>query len=241
MIPSTWYRRVVLFLFTMEVAGALLWLSSEAVNNDQDRPFAQTVAGLILLLGIYAGGPLTARFLAPQKSTNAALLARLERMRATLPVRRRVFLYDHKAESAVAVGIIASHARIYITSGMLERLSDEGLRGILAHEETHIREHHILLIFCYASVYAFAAQIANSAALFVAGFVAFMTLRRIFEYRADAGAAELVGKAAVIVALDELHRMFPTQRGSRFFVFASPYPTLPMRVRAVVDGTRPLF
>lgn len=241
MIPSTWYRQVVLFLIAAGMAVGLLWLATELLRVERDRAFAQTVAGVIVLLGIYAGGPLSARLLAPQGSSNKLLLARLERVCAALPIRRIVFLYDHSAQSAVTVGIVASQARIYITSGMLERLSDEGLRGVLAHEETHIREHHILLSFCYASAYAFAVSITESAALFIAGFLAFMALRRIFEYRADAGGTELAGKAAMVAALTELKRMFPTHGWMRFLILASPYPTLEMRARAVSDGARSLL
>lgn len=241
MIPSTWFRRLVLALFILEVAGALMWLATRLVPDPADRAFAQTAAGLVFLLGFYAGGPLSARFLAPFPSADGAMQARLASVVGKLPRAHPVFLYEHKDQNANTVGILARQSRIYVTSGLMEGLSDEGLKGVLAHEDTHIHEHHILVTFTYACTYALVAHFTDSTRLFLFGFVAFMTLRRYLEYRADAGAAALVGKDAMVAGLRELLAMYPVKWWSRWFVFAAPYPTLPMRIRAVETGKRPLF
>lgn len=241
MIPSTWFRRLLLALFILEVAGALMWLAARLVPAEEDRAFAQTVAGVVFLLGFYAGGPLSAQFLAPHPSRNRALQERLARVVRELPWSRPVFLYEHKDQDASTVGIVAGQAKVYVTTGMLEGVSDEGLKGLLAHEETHVREHHILLLFVYAASYAFAAHISDSHVVILVGFLGFMALRRYLEYRADAGASERVGKSVAIQALRELHRMYPTKRWSRWFTFAGPYPTLPMRIAALETNRRPLF
>ena len=172
MIPSTWYRRLIVVLFILGVAVFLMWLASQVVSNPADRPFAQTAAGLVLLLGFYAGTPLTARFLAPQPSGDQAMQARLSRVAASVPGAGPVFLYDHKDQSATTVGIVAAHSRVYVTSGLMNGVSDEGLRAILAHEGTHVREHHILVAFAYANVYALLANVIGSSGFFLLGFVA---------------------------------------------------------------------
>jgi heat shock protein HtpX len=77
--------------------------------------------------------------------------------------------------------------------------------------------------------------------LFIFGFLAFMTLRRHLEYRADAAAAKLVGKAAIVTGLKELSTIYTTKRISRWFVFAMAYPTLPMRIKALETGRQQLF
>lgn len=241
MIPSNWFRRLILALFVLEMAGSLMWLASRMVSDPADQAFAETVAGIVFLLGFYSGAPLSARFLAPVPSKDDEKQRRLANVIASMPRARPVFLYDHDEQNAITVGIIASHSRIYVTSSLMDNLSDEGLRGILAHEDTHVEEHHILVTFTYASAYALVAHIADGHNIFVFGFFAFMTMRRHLEYRADAGAALLVGKAAIVAGLKELNAIYPTKRSSRWFAFAMPYPTLPMRIQAVETGKQWLF
>jgi heat shock protein HtpX len=161
MIPSSWIRITILALFILEVAGALMWLAAELVSP-AGHAVAQTVAGIVLLLGFYAGAPLSARFLAPYSSRNDAMQGRLTRVKDSMPETRPVFLYDHAARNAITVGLLTSHSRIYVTSGLMERVSDEGLKGILAHEDTHVRERHILATFGYACAYAFMSHLTES-------------------------------------------------------------------------------
>lgn len=241
MIPTTWFRRAIFGVFVLEVAGVMLWLASRLTPDPQDQAFAQTVAGTVFLLGFYAGGPLVARFMAPLPADEPEMMARIDRALATLSHPRPVFLYRHKDEAANTVGIIAGHSTIYLTTGLMEKVSDEGLRGILAHELAHVREHHILITFTFACTYAYVAYLTPSNRLFIVGFLAFMLLRRYLEYRADAGAARVVGADTMLAGLSDLERMYPTAWWSRFFAFAASHPTMPMRRRALTHGERPLF
>lgn len=241
MLPSTWFRRLILALAILEVAGALMWLAARLVPNPTDKAFAQTVAGMIFLLGFYACAPLSARFLAPVPSTNRPLLDRLAVILASMPFGRPVTLYDHRDVNAITVGLIERHSRVYVTSGLLEHVSDAGLRGVLAHEAVHVQEHHILITFTYACAYALLAHYVSSNKLFLLGFLGFMMLRRYLEYRADAGAAARVGCEAMVTALRELQSVYGEKRWSRWFVFAAPYPSLSMRIAALQTGRRPLL
>lgn len=241
MIPSTWFRRLIFGLFILEVAGALMWLAAWLVPNPADKAFAQTVAGMAFLLGFYSGAPLSARFLAPKESKDEAMRARLTGVLRELPQSRPVFLYDHEEKNANTVGILASQSRVYVTSGLMGHVSNEGLKGILAHEHTHVVEHHILITFSYACAYALVANEVNSNKLFIFGFIAFMTLRRYLEYRADAGAANLVGKDTMVTGLKELHAIYPSKSWARCFMVVMAYPTLPMRIRALETGRKVLF
>jgi Zn-dependent protease with chaperone function len=241
MIPSAWFRRLIFGLFILEVAGALMWLAAWLVPNPADKAFAQTVAGMVFLLGFYSGAPLSARFLAPMESKDDAMRARLTGVIQELPQSGPVFLYDHDEKNATTVGILASQSRVYVTSGLMGHVSNEGLKGILAHEDTHVVEHHILITFSYACAYAMVANEVNSNKLFIFGFIAFMTLRRYLEYRADAGAARLVGKEAMVTGLRELNAIYPSKSWARWFVVVMAYPTLPMRIKALETGRKVLF
>jgi len=240
MIPSPWYRRLIVALVVLEVAGALMWLATRFAPESQ-RALAQTFAGLVFLMGFYSAAPLSARFLAPKETQDQAMKDRLSRVIAGMPRKRPVFLYDHPEQNANTVGLSAGTSRIYVTTGLMALLSDEGLRGILAHEDTHIHEHHILAVLAYACSYSLVAHLAEDSLVFYFGFLAFMTLRRHLEFRADAGAAVLVGTAAIVTGLKELATVYQTKRSARWFVFAMSYPTLPMRIRALETGRQTLF
>jgi heat shock protein HtpX len=240
MIPSSWYRRLVIALLVLEVAGALMWLATR-LAPESERGLAQTLAGMVFLMGFYSAAPLSARFLAPRETKDQAMKDRLSRVMAGMPRRRPVFLYDHTEQNANTVGLTAGHSRVYVTTGLMALLSDEGLRGILAHEDTHVEEHHILAVLAYACSYSLVVHLADDPLLFYFGFLAFMTLRRHLEYRADAGAAQLVGTAAIVTGLKELATVYQTKRSSRWFVFAMSYPTLPMRIKALETGRQSLF
>jgi Zn-dependent protease with chaperone function len=123
----------------------------------------------------------------------------------------------------------------------MEQVSDEGLKGILAHEETHVREHHILVTLAYACTYSLVALSIESNRLFLPGFILFMTLRRYLEYRADTGSAKRVGQEATMKGLREIGVIYPSKAWSRWLVFAMDYPTLLMRIQALETGRRVLF
>ena len=240
MIPSSWFRRLVLALFILEVAGALMWFATLLVP-DSDKALAQTIAGMIFLLGFYSCGPLSARFLAPKAATDEAMQGRLARVIGRMPCAIPVFLYDFPEQNAVTVGLLPRYSRVYVTTGLMHLLSDEGLTGICGHEEGHRSELHVIVVLIFACSYALIAYLTEDHNLFIFGFLAFMTLRRHLEYRADAAAATLVGKAAILTGLKELSTVYKASHMSRWFVFIMAYPTLPMRIQALEIGRQQLF
>jgi len=236
MIPSSWFRRLILAFFLLELAGVLMWLATILFPNPTDKATAQTIAGIVFLFGFYAGAPLSARFLAPVGSGDRTMTCRLSLILSQMPPTYPVFLYDHADQNANTVGIMARHSRIYVTSGLMNSMSNDGLKGILAHENAHIREHHIMIAFAYACTYALLVQLTDSTWLFALGLLGFLALRRHFEYRADAGAARLVGKDAVLTGLRELQAIYPSRSWTRWLVAFASHPTLAMRIRALVSG-----
>lgn len=236
MIPSTWFRRLVLSLFLLEVVGGIMWasakLSTDLAHSDQ----LQTIGSLMFLFSFYAGTPLMARFLAPRPCRSAERQRRLAGIVASLGSSCPVFLYDHQDQEANTVGLIPAHAHIYLTTGMFDQLSDTGLRAVIAHENTHARELHILVALGYACTFAAGSYVTGSKAFFVAGFLLFLCLRRYLEYRADAGGARRVGGAAMLTGLREMELLYPSKRWTRWLVAIMSYPTLSMRMKAVETG-----
>src|SRR5438132_13196479 len=95
MIPSPWFRRVLLAMFFVELGSAILWLASWLAPNPADHAFAQTVASIVFLIAYYSGTPLAAKFLAPYKSENTLYQIRLESILAKIQGLPPVTLYDH--------------------------------------------------------------------------------------------------------------------------------------------------
>jgi len=241
MIPSHWFRRIILVVFIMEIAGGILWVSARLAPDPATKPLAQALASMIFLFGFYASAPLSARFLAPVASRDEALQNRLARIVATLPDTRPVFLYDHADKEANTVGLLPGHSRIYVTTGLLSRMSDEGIRGVIAHENAHIRERHIFATFTYACCFAVSSHLLDNNNLFFAAFLLFLLIRRYCEYRADAGGATVVGRETMLTTLRELAALYPSKAWVRWLSFASAYPILAMRMRALETGRMALF
>lgn len=240
MIPSHWFRRILYVLFVLEVLGGILWVATHLLPDPADEQLAQTLAGLVFLFGLYAGSPVMARFLAPVATRDQGMQERLAKAVTMLPGSRPVVLYDHADKEANTVGLWAGQSRIYLTTGLLGCLSDEGLKGVLAHENTHIREYHILLLFAYACLFVMGSHLIQSDRFFFAGFLLFLMLRRYSEYRADAGAARMTGLLTMLTTLQELAILYPSKAWHRWFSFASAYPTTNMRRQALETGRKAL-
>ena len=240
MIPSNRFRRFVLVLYLMGLGAVILWATG-LVTDPVLRPMAQAAGSVIFLFVFYATAPLTARFLAPLPSQDPELQKRLARILTALPSCAPVTLHDHVEPEANSVGLLPRRSRIYFTTGLLNSMSDEGVRGVLAHESTHIREHHILATFLYTSAFAVSSQLLADDNFFFAALLLFLGLRRYSEYRADAGAVSLVGRETMLTTLRELARSYPSKPWHRWLSFANVYPTLAMRIRAVETGRKALL
>ncbi len=135
--------------------------------------------------------------------------------RAGLPMPR-VYIIDEAQPNAFATGRDPEHAAVAATTGILQLLSARELRGVMAHELTHVR-HRDILISTIAAVMAGAiSAIANFALFFggrddsgrpvnpiagiavailaplAAGLIQ-MAISRAREFEADRGGAEISG------------------------------------------------
>lgn len=93
---------------------------------------------------------------------------------------------------------------VFLSSGLIDALSDDGLRGVLAHEGAHIREQHprrIAVIFALVASIKFSIGIPPLAVL--ALLLSFLYMTRSWEFHADALAAKDVGADCLVVGLQE--------------------------------------
>jgi heat shock protein HtpX len=130
----------------------------------------------------------------------------------------RLYVSPEAQPNAFATGRGPKHAVVAVTQGILQVLDDDELRGVLAHELSHVRNRDILIGSIAAAValmITFVARIAMFSAIFgggddeggnVFGLVAMailapiaagllqMALSRSREYQADASGAHLIGE-----------------------------------------------
>ncbi len=148
---------------------------------------------------------------------------------AGLPVPR-IYVSPDPQPNAFATGRNPKHAAVCITEGMLRELDWYEIRGVLAHEMSHIKNRDILIgsvAAAVATAITFAARMAQFALIFgggrgnsdrnpigellliflapVAAFMIQMAISRSREYQADRTAARLINDGEPLArALEKL-------------------------------------
>jgi heat shock protein HtpX len=141
-------------------------------------------------------------------------------LRGGIPMPK-VYLIDQDAPNAFATGRNPQHAAVAVTTGIKRLLNEEELKGVLAHELSHIRHRDILIGTVAATIAGAISWIATMArwgAMFgggddregggaaqlvamlvlttlasIAALLIQMAISRSREYHADEGGAELAG------------------------------------------------
>jgi heat shock protein HtpX len=155
--------------------------------------------------------------------------------RADLPMPR-LYMIPNDQPNAFATGRNAKHSAVAVTRGITKLLSEDELRGVLAHELTHIRNHDILIQSVASAIGAAITYIAyvllwfgddnNSPLGAIAGLGMFilapisatiiqLAISRQREYAADAGGAEICGNpeslASALLRLEQGATAMPMQ------------------------------
>lgn len=132
----------------------------------------------------------------------------------------QIFIIDDDSLNAFASGIDEKSYAVTLSKGIIEKLNDEELEGVIGHELTHIRNRDtrlLIISIIFVGIFAFLAQIALRSLRFSSGrrrdggyiiliaiaVTALAYLISIFlrfgisrkrEYLADAGSAEMTRK-----------------------------------------------
>jgi len=80
--------------------------------------------------------------------------------RADLPMPR-VYIVPSDQPNAFATGRNAKHAAVAVTEGLMKYLPEDQIRGVLAHELGHVRNHDILVTTIAAMIAGAISAIAN--------------------------------------------------------------------------------
>jgi heat shock protein HtpX len=132
----------------------------------------------------------------------------------------RIFIIDDDSLNAFASGLNQKTYSVSLSRGIIEKLNDEELEGVIAHELTHIRNRDVRLLIIsiiFVGIFAFLSQMffrtmlwgggrsrgkSNQGVILVVGLLLAIigylitilcrfALSRKREYMADAGGAEL--------------------------------------------------
>ena len=163
--------------------------------------------------------------------------------RGSLP-KPRIFLIPQEAPNAFATGRSPNNSVVAVTQGIMQLLSPEELKGVLAHEIGHIKNRDILIqsvAATLAGVIMFVSSMIKWAAIFgmggndeeggnpllaivlaivapIAAMLIQMAISRSREYLADRTGAQLAGNprhlAGALEKLDAYSRRLPMKQGN---------------------------
>ena len=178
------------------------------------------------------------KILSPQTSDShsAFLVEKVRRLasQARLPVCPEVGVYDSPEVNAFATGPSKKNSLVAVSTGLLQRLDDKEVEGVLAHEVAHIANGDMVtmtliqgiinafVIFLSRILARFiASQMNNERGRFFVELALIISLQIVFsllgslvvnafsrarEFRADRGGAKLAGKDKMIAALSALRK-----------------------------------
>jgi heat shock protein HtpX len=222
-----------------------------------------SLTGLLVVIGALIGGPSTAAlFLAfglainlasyffsdklalaasrakpIEESENPRLYQIMRELttRAGLPMPR-LYMIPSDQPNAFATGRNPKHAAVAVTQGITKLLSEDELRGVLAHELTHVRNRDILIQSVAAAIGSAITYVAYMLLWFgdddnsplglaaslglvilapISATIIQLAISRQREYAADAGGAEICGNpeslASALLRLEQGAQAMPMQ------------------------------
>jgi heat shock protein HtpX len=155
--------------------------------------------------------------------------------RADLPTPR-IYMIPQDQPNAFATGRNPKHAAVAVTRGIVQLLSDDELRGVLAHELAHIRNRDILISSVAATIAGAITYLGYMLLWFggdddsplglvgalamvllapIAASIIQLAISRQREYSADATGAEITGNpeslASALLRLEEGAKAIPME------------------------------
>lgn len=223
-------------LLVLAAVYAFLYFTSPSEDYIESVPinetFVQVIPGVLIAVGIWFGIAFFFHNRMINRAAGSKTLERKENMRVYNLVENlcmskgmrmpKVNIIEDPALNAFASGINESSYTVTLTRGIIDKLDDEELEGVIAHELMHIRNKDVRLLIItiiFVGIFSFVAQILFRNMLFGAGrrrdksdnramliamviaFVAFLlsmvfrfAISRKREFMADSGAAEMTKK-----------------------------------------------
>lgn len=140
-------KTTLLFVGFFVFIIGLAWLIGYYYDLPWPLPAAVAVSVVQALISYYSGDKIALAVSGAKPITKAdqpALYRMVENLAITAGLPKpAVYLIDDSAINAFATGRDPKHASIAVTTGVLERLANEELEGVLAHELSHVSNYDI--------------------------------------------------------------------------------------------------
>lgn len=155
----------MMILFVGLVAG-LGWLFGQYTGEPAITPYVLIGAAVYALLSYLAGSKMALAMNGAhqiQKKDNPRLWRIVENLSITegLPTPK-VYIIDDPAPNAFATGRDPHHAVVAATTGLLDKMDDKELEGVMAHELGHVKNYDIrvsMIAFALVAVISILADI----------------------------------------------------------------------------------
>lgn len=142
-------RSIALIVGFVLIVGLIGWTASYLLNSGPSGVVVAVIIAVSLsLVGYYSGDKIalaTARAKGPIiKADQTYLYQMVENLCLTigLPLPK-IYIISAPQINAFATGRDPRHASIAVTTGALERLENEELEGVLAHELSHVKNYDV--------------------------------------------------------------------------------------------------
>jgi len=154
-------KSILLIGIFIILIGFLGWIFGELTDLGYGGLIIAIIIAVIMsLFGYYSGDKValwTAGAEAISKEQNPYLYRMVENLCITAGLPKpNIYLINDPAINAFATGRDPDHASIAVTTGAIEKLENEELEGVLAHELSHIKNYDIrlmtLVIICVGIV-----------------------------------------------------------------------------------------
>ena len=223
-----WFKTAMLMAAIVALFGAV----GAMLGGAQGMLLAILVGGAMNLFAYWFSDTLVLRMYKAQEvdETSAPQLWRIvqELTRAAELPMPRLYVIDEAQPNAFATGRNPEHAAVAATTGILQLLSARELRGVIAHELTHVKHRDILISTVSATIAGAISALAQFGMLFggrdnersnpvvsilvmiiapIAAMLIQFAISRAREYEADRGGAEISGDPnALADALAKIER-----------------------------------
>lgn len=246
------FKRIALFVLTnfliiatisviMNVLGVQPYLTASGINYQALMIFC-LIWGMVgsfislALSRIMAKWMMGVKLVDPQRPEEYAWLVNKTHdlaRRANLPAMPQVGVYQSPEVNAFATGPTKSRSLVAVSTGLMQRMNNDEIEGVLAHEIAHIQNGDMVtmtllqgvvnaFVMFFARVIGYAASqwvkddarhlvqmlvtIAFDIILGLLGMMVVARFSRYREFRADAGGAALAGRERMRGALESLSR-----------------------------------
>jgi heat shock protein HtpX len=164
-IASNKRKSIALLLGFLVLYGALGWLLS-LWFGPAALFVALAIAIVMLLVNLFMGDDLVTTVAGARRIEKKEEAPELWRMVENLSITAglpmpRLYVVPDESPNAFAAGRSPKQAIVAVTTGLLERLDEEELEGVLAHEMSHIRNYDVRLMTWAAVLAGSIALLAN--------------------------------------------------------------------------------